>query len=57
MNFLVEQIRQQKILDYEVEFDQFISDNNISDNAVIYEISLDKEVFKEEKRSTGVFKR
>lgn len=49
MSFLRCQIKEQKILEMEVDFDKFISDNNISEDAMIYEMTFDKEVFQEEK--------
>ena len=48
MSFLIEQIREQKILEMEVAVDDFISENNISDRAVIHTMTFDKLVFAEE---------
>ncbi len=48
MNFLVDQIREQKLLEMEVEFDSFIKEKEISDKAVIYSMTFDKEVFEKE---------
>lgn len=49
MNFLLTQIKEQKILEMEVALDDFLAQNNISESAVIHTIILDKEVFTEEK--------
>lgn len=49
MNFLIDQIKEQKILEMEVSFDDFIKEHNISDSAIIHTMIFDKEVFKEEK--------
>ena len=49
MNFLIDQIKEQKILEMEVDFDTFIKDNNISESAVIHTMAFDKSVFVEEK--------
>lgn len=49
MAFLIDQIKEQKILEMEVAVDQFIKDNNISESAMIFEMQFSKEVFAEEK--------
>ena len=49
MSFLRDQIKEQKILELEVDFDKFIEENNISESAIVYSLEFDKEVFKEEK--------
>lgn len=49
MSFLRHQIKEQKILEMEVDFDKFIKENNISEEAMIFEMTFDKSVFKEEK--------
>jgi phage I-like protein len=49
MSFLRSQIKEQKILEMEVDFDKFISDNNITENSMIHTMIFDKSVFVEEK--------
>jgi hypothetical protein len=49
MSFLINQIKEQKILEMEVNLDDFIRENNISEKAMIFEMTFDKEVFVEEK--------
>jgi len=49
MSFLIDQIKDQKLLEMEVSLDEFIKENNISESAMIYEMSFSKDVFKEEK--------
>jgi len=49
MSFLRSQIREQKLLEMEVELDAFIEENNISEEAMIFKMVFDKEVFQEEK--------
>jgi hypothetical protein len=49
MSFLISQIREQKILEMEVEIDAFLEENNISESAMIHTAIFDKEVFVEEK--------
>jgi len=48
MSFLICQIREQKILEMDVEIDKFIEEKGISERSMIHTIILDKEVFKEE---------
>lgn len=45
MNFLLNQIREQKILEMEVDLENFIQDNNISENALVFRLEFDKDVF------------
>ena len=49
MSFLIEQIKEQAILEMEVNLDDFIKENNISEQAMIHTMIFDKDVFKEEK--------
>ena len=49
MNFLIDQIKEQAILEMEVNIDNFLEENNISESAVIYELNFDSEVFADEK--------
>lgn len=49
MAFLINQIREQKILEMEVSVDEFLKEHNISDTAIIHTMIFDKEVFSEEK--------
>lgn len=49
MSFLVEQIREQKLLEMEVSVDEFIKENDISNKAMIHTIEFDKEVYASEK--------
>jgi len=49
MAFLIDQIKEQKILEMEVDFEQFIIDNKISETAIVNEMQFDKDVFQEEK--------
>lgn len=49
MSFLIDQIKEQKILEMEVNLDDFIKENNISESAMIFEMSFEKEVFETEK--------
>lgn len=49
MSFLIEQIKDQAILEMEVNLDEFIIENKISDSAIIHSMIFDKEVFAEEK--------
>lgn len=49
MNFLINQVQEQKFLELEVSVAQFIKDNNITENMIIFKIELDKELYKEEK--------
>jgi len=48
MAFLIEQIKEQKILEMEVNLDDFLKENAISETAMIQTMLFDKEVFKEE---------
>jgi len=48
MSFLIEQIKDQKILEMEVVLDDFIEENKISESAIIHTVVFDKAVFKEE---------
>ena len=45
MAFLIEQIKEQKILEMEVSFDDFIKENNISESAIIHTMIFEKAVF------------
>lgn len=47
--FLIDQIKEQKILDMEVDLDKFISENSISEKSMIFKMVFSKDVFKEEK--------
>lgn len=49
MSFLISQIKEQKILEMEVDLDKFISDNAITEEMVIHTMIFDKAVFVEEK--------
>lgn len=49
MSFLIDQIKQQKILEMEVNLDDFIKENNISESTMIHTMVFDKAVFVEEK--------
>jgi phage I-like protein len=49
MSFLIEQIKNQKILEMEVDFDSFIKEKGISESSMIHTMIFDKEVFAEEK--------
>lgn len=49
MNFLINQIREQKFLEMEVSLDDFISENNISEKSIIFELELSKEFYPSEK--------
>ena len=49
MAFLIHQIKEQKILEMEVDFNDFIEKNKISESAIIHSMVFDKEVFVEEK--------
>ena len=49
MSFLIDQIKEQKILEMEVNLDDFIKENNISESAMIHTMVFDKDVFAEEK--------
>lgn len=49
MNFLIDQIKEQKILEMEVNFDDFIKENAISESSIIHTMVFDKSVFAEEK--------
>lgn len=48
MAFLINQIREQHLLEMEVNFEEFIVDHKISEDALIHTMVFDKEVFKEE---------
>ncbi len=48
MPFLTHAIRSQKFLEAEVEIENFIDENGITDNMVIYSASFDKKVFETE---------
>lgn len=48
MAFLINQIREQRLLEMEVEVDSFIRDNGISEESMIYQMVFDKEVFQTE---------
>lgn len=48
MSFLIDQIKQQKILEMEVNLDDFIKDNNISEKAIIHTMIFDKDVYANE---------
>lgn len=48
MAFLINQIKDQKILEMEVAVDQFIEENSISENAMIHTMIFDKSVFETE---------
>ena len=39
MNFLICQIKEQKILEMEVNVDNFIQENNISEDAIIHSMN------------------
>lgn len=49
MNFLIGQIKDQKILEMEVNLEDFIQENNISESSVIHTMVFDKAVFENEK--------
>jgi len=49
MSFLIDQIKDQAILEMDVNFDDFIKQNNISEDAMIFSMVFDKKVFKDEK--------
>lgn len=48
MAYLKSELQNQKWLEGQVEVDQFIDENNISDDAMIYQMNFDKKVFKDE---------
>ncbi len=48
MNFLIDQIKDQKILEMEVNVDTFIKEHNISTEAIIHTLTFDKDVYKDE---------
>lgn len=56
MAFLREQIKEQKILEMEVNFDNFIKENNISENAMIQRVELDKDVYASEEEAREYLK-
>jgi len=49
MSFLINQIKEQTILEMEVNLDKFIEENNISETAIIHTMEFEKSVFAEEK--------
>lgn len=49
MAFLIDQIKEQKILEMEVNLEDFLQQNSISEKAIIFGMVFDKEVFTEEK--------
>lgn len=49
MSFLIQQIKEQKILEMEVNLDDFIKEHNISESSMIHTMVFDKEVFVDEK--------
>lgn len=49
MPFLKQAIREQKLLEAEVDIESFISSNGITDEMVIYLMSFDKEAYQDEK--------
>lgn len=49
MGRLAYAIKEQKLLDMEVDFSKFLKENNISDEAIMYRMDFDKKVFSEEK--------
>lgn len=49
MSFLINQIKEQKILEMEVNLDEFVKEHNISETAIIQRMDFDKEVFADEK--------
>lgn len=49
--FLVDQIRQQKFLELDVDVDNFITENNISNETIVFKLVLDKKVYKDEKEA------
>jgi len=49
MSFLIDQIKDQKLLEMEVDFNSFIIENKISESAMIHTMIFDKKVFVEEK--------
>ncbi len=49
MSFLITRIREQAILEMDVNLDNFIKENGISESAMIHTMVFDKEVFVEEK--------
>lgn len=51
MSYLIDAIRDQKLLDAEVSINDFIEENNISDNALIFEIELSKDRFETEQEA------
>lgn len=57
MSFLIEQIKDQKILEMEVVLDDFIIEHQISETAVIHTVIFDKEVFKEETEAREYLKK
>jgi len=48
MSFLITQIKEQKILEMEVNLDDFLVENKISEDAMIHTMVFDKSVFAEE---------
>jgi len=48
MAFLIDQIKEQKILEMEVNVSDFLEENNISEDSVIYRLAFDKTVFTDE---------
>lgn len=48
MSFLINQIKEQAILEMEVNLDKFIEENNISESSIIHTMVFDKEVFEQE---------
>jgi len=48
MRFLIDQIREQKILEMEVNLDDFLKKYNISEQSMIHTITFDKDVFEKE---------
>ena len=49
--FLIDQIKQQKFLELDVDMDKFITDNNISSDTIIFKLALDKKVYKDKKEA------
>lgn len=48
MNFLIDEIRNQKFLEHEVDVENLISEKNISKDSIVFKYELDKKVFKDE---------
>lgn len=52
MSFLIDKIREQKLIEMDVNLDKFIEENKISEKSMIYQMILDKSVFKDAKEVT-----